>query len=314
MAFDERNQVVANVQSLDQLQRELYAWCWVDFAQPTEDECKQLESYFHFHPLAIEDCYHRIQRPKLDHYDDVHFFVFQTIKPPTLEAQEINLFLTDNVIVSFHHQPSIEIDEAWRKVSEQHRLRAQGKIYAFYVIIDKIVDQFFPSVYQLEEQLHDIEDRGIEVSMDKLIDEIFDIRTKLLKIRKTIVPMRELLYRIMYSEKIPGLLDHQVYFRDVHNHLNKLSQIIDTNRELTADLRDSYVSINSYRMNNIMKTLTVITTIFMPLTFIAGIYGMNFVHMPELQQKYGYFIVLFMMVIIAIGMFQWFRIKKWFNS
>ncbi|MGO4277019.1 CorA family divalent cation transporter, partial [Paenibacillus sp. TAF58] len=130
-----------------------------------------------------------------------------------------------------------------------------------------------PSIYQIEDQLDDIENNFDAESIEVLMKHIFGIRAKLLKLRRTIVPMRDLLYRVINTDRIEHLREQLVFFTDIHDHLLKLSEMIDSNRDLTADLRDSYISLNSNRMNTIMKTLTVITTIFMPLTFIAGLYG-----------------------------------------
>lgn len=288
-------------------------WYWVDFNAPGEQEAKLLEEHFHFHPLAVEDCFHLLQRPKLDHYEDVHFFVMHAINSKTLAAEEVDLFLGKNYIVTFHFNPSREIEDAWSRISKQNPSIEKGHLYASYLVMDKLVDQYFPSVYQIEEELNDIENNVNTESIQAVMNDIFEIRSKLLKLRRTIVPMRDLLYRIINSERIEGLKGLLFYFTDVHDHLLKLSEIIDSNRDITADMRDSYISLNSNRMNTIMKTLTVITTIFMPLTFIAGIYGMNFNNMPELKWHWGYFTVLTVMFGIGFGMFMWFRKKGWFK-
>jgi magnesium transporter len=122
-----------------------------------------------------------------------------------------------------------------------------------------------------------------------------------------------LLYRMINSDKIPGVKEQNIYYTDIYDHLLKLTEMIESNREMTADLRDSYNSLRSNRMNSIMKTLTVITTIFMPLTFIAGVYGMNFVNMPELQWAGGYYLIIGVMVVLGLGMYLWFRRKGWFD-
>jgi magnesium transporter len=122
-----------------------------------------------------------------------------------------------------------------------------------------------------------------------------------------------LLYRMINSDKIPGVKEQNIYYTDIYDHLLKLTEMIESNREMTADLRDSYNSLRSNRMNSIMKTLTVITTIFMPLTFIAGVYGMNFVNMPELHWAGGYYLIIGVMVTLGLGMYLWFRRKGWFD-
>ncbi|MBW7458147.1 magnesium/cobalt transporter CorA [Paenibacillus sepulcri] len=312
MAVNDEHEIL-HQPSLDDLNHADIRWYWVDFNAPSEEEAQLLQQHFHFHPLAIEDCHHWLQRPKLDHYDDIHFFVLHAMNPDTLAAEEIDMFWGSNFIVTFHSRPLKEMDEVWQRMAEHQRLREKGNVYLAYFIIDKLVDEYFPSLYRIEDQLNEIEIRGKNVPLHMLMNEIFEIRAKLLKIRKTIVPMTELLYRVINSERIEGLKERIVYFTDIYDHLLKLSETIEANRELTADIRDSYVSINSYRMNTIMKTLTVITTIFMPLTFIAGVYGMNFQRMPELAWHWGYYMVLLIMLAIGVGMYLWFRYKRWFD-
>ena len=137
--------------------------------------------------------------------------------------------------------------------------------------------------------------------MNDLLFELFEIRSMLLKLRHTVDPMRDLLYRMLNSSRLIGFADRKAYFSDIYDHLLKLSDIVTANREVTADIRDSYLSLNSHLTNNVMKFLTIMTSIFAPLTFIAGVYGMNFEHMPELTWKYGYFLALGIMAIIAFS-------------
>ncbi|SDO42131.1 magnesium transporter [Paenibacillus sp. yr247] len=288
-------------------------WYWVDFHNPSEEEALHLKEHFRFHPLAIEDCFYLLQRPKMDHYENVHFFVMHAMNAKTLAAEEVDMFLGSNFIVTFHLHDSREIEDAWCRLSEQENLRSEGHIYAAYLVLDNLVDQYFPSVYQIEDQLDEIENNVHSESIEVLMNDIFEIRSRLLKLRRTIVPMRDLLYRVINTERLDQLREHLVFFTDIHDHLLKLSEMIESNRDMTADMRDSYISLNSNRMNTIMKTLTVITTIFMPLTFIAGIYGMNFSYMPELEWHWGYFAILLIMIGIGFGMFAWFWKKGWFK-
>lgn len=298
---------------LNRLSDDNIKWYWVDFNIPTEEEAKLLDSYFRFHPLAVEDCFHLLQRPKLDHYEKEHFFVMHAINGKTLGAEEIDMFLGRHFIVTFHLQHSREIEDAWSKIVNQKKGVDKGHLFAAYLVMDKLVDQYFPCVYQIEEELHDIENKVTSKSIQVLMDDIFEIRSKLLKLRRTIIPMRDLLYRVINSDRIEGMDQLLVYFTDIHDHLLKLAETIDSNREITADLRDNYLSINSNRMNTIMKTLTVMTAIFIPLTFIASIYGMNFEHIPELSWKWGYFAVLGVMLVVGTALMLWFRRKGWFR-
>ncbi|MEV5024629.1 magnesium/cobalt transporter CorA [Paenibacillus sp. LPE1-1-1.1] len=299
--------------TMDDLKSTELEWYWVDFNNPKENECRLLDSFFHFHPLAIEDCYHLLQRPKIDHYDDVHFFVLHEVERKTLTVNEINMFIGPNYIVTFHYEPSPEIEEARIKLMGSKKIGEKGQLYVAYLVMDKLVDQYFPAVHELEDQLLDMEIGSDEGQSQTLMTDIYNIRSRLLRLRKTIIPMRDLLYRLTNSDRIDGMGDYLAFYHDIYDHLLKLSEMMDTSREMTADLRDNYISVNSHRMNAIMKTLTVITTIFMPLTFLAGIYGMNFSNMPELEWSGGYFTVITVMFAIGIGMYAWFRRKGWFK-
>ena len=312
MAMDRTNKLRKDL-SLDQLQGLNPLWYWVDIDRPDPDEMRVLEEVFHFHPLAVEDCLHLLQRPKIDHYDDVHFFVLHALTPETLQVDEVNLFLGPHYAVTFHFKESIEVNEAWHAMSPSTKHHGQGHLMAAYSVLDRLVDRYFPAVYGLEDQLLD-EDLGSGRYLKQAgMDDIFEIRAKLLKLRKTVFPMRDLLYRLTSIETIPGTKEFRAFFLDIYDHLLKQTETIDSCREMTADMRDSYMSYNSNRMNGIMKTLTVFTTIFMPLTFIVGVYGMNFVNMPELHWKFGYFGVLIGMALIAAVMFGWFKRKGWFD-
>jgi magnesium transporter len=289
-------------------------WFWVDFDCPTDAEIKLLDSYFLFHPLAIEDCLDFLQRPKVDHYEETHLFVVHSLHPETLVAEEIDFFLGPRGIVTFHLAPSQEIEEVRRRM--QDPLIRKGKDHNFiaYLLMDKLVDNYFPTLFFIEDQLNELEAQGENnAGIQKQTEQVYDIRADLLRLRRTVFPMRDLLYRMINSDKIPGVKEQNIYYTDIYDHLLKLTEMIESNREMTADLRDSYNSLRSNRMNSIMKTLTVITTIFMPLTFIAGVYGMNFVNMPELQWAGGYYLIIGVMVVLGLGMYLWFRRKGWFD-
>lgn len=300
---------------LEELKMEEYEWVWVDFNQPTPEESKMLETYFHFHPLAVEDCLHTLQRPKLDYYDDLQFLVLHALDPDSLQAVEIDFFLSPSLFVSFHMKPLREVEEAWERVAEMVKrrgIKADGSTFSAYTVMDKLVDQYFPSLFVIEDELAEIESKGGDESVEDLMQQVFAIRSKLLKLRRTVVPMRDLLYRVVNSQHVQKH-GHHAYFSDIYDHLLKLTDMIEADREMTSDLRDSYISLNSNRMNNIMKTLTVITTIFMPLTLIAGIYGMNFDVMPELHWRFGYGMVLLFMFLLGAGMVLWFVRRGWFK-
>jgi len=296
---------------LEEIHTQEFQWFWVDFDRPTNEEKLLLTLFFRFHPLAVEDCLNRLQRPKLDYYDDFSFFVLHSICPDDMEAEELDLFLGKNFVVTFHIQHLREMEDARARILRNPEKFEYGPKLVAYQIIDQVVDEYFPILHKIEDQLNDIEENLSPTTVHLSMDYVFDVRSDLLRLRKTIYPMRDLLYRILNSERI-GLNAHEkVYFGDIYDHLLRLSEMVDSNRELTADIRDSQLSINSNQMNRIMMILTIISSIFIPLTFIAGVYGMNFDIMPELHWKYGYFIVLVVMLIIFIAMLLWFRHKGW---
>lgn len=313
MAMTDEQELVEDI-SLQSLMDQPIKWFWVDFDCPTDEEIQLLDRYFQFHPLAIEDCMHLLQRPKVDHYDETHFFVIHALHPETLKAEEVDIFLGPRGIVTFHLTISQEIDEAWRRMKDPIINKGKDHNYVAYLVMDKLVDNYFPTLYRIEDQLNELEAEGeTNGDIQVMTEHVYDIRADLLRLRRTVIPMRDLLYRLISSDKIPGVKEQHVYFTDIHDHLLKLTEMIESNREMTADLRDSYNSLRSNRMNAIMKTLTVITTIFMPLTFIAGVYGMNFVNMPELESSVGYFVVIGVMLVLGVGMFLWFKRKGWFD-
>jgi magnesium Mg(2+) and cobalt Co(2+) transport protein (corA) len=300
--------------SLTDLLKDNIMWYWMDFNIPSQEEVGLLDNYFHFHHLAVEDCVFSLNGPKLDYYNDYNFFILNALNQDTLNPVEVSLFVGDNYIVSYHSTELNEVDEAWERAKTNEKDWNKGPTYIAHQILDKIVDQFFPAIYKVEDKLSIIESNITKKSNHHLIDEVFDIRADLLKLRKIINSMRDLLYRILNSERLQGFHEHKLYFADIHDHLVKLSGMVESSREMTSDMRDSYLSINSTRMNRNMMVLTVITTIFIPLTFIVGVYGMNFQYMPELSWKYGYFAVIIAMASIAVVMFLWFKRKGWFDA
>ena len=306
-AITQDNQLIKDVK-LEELRSDRFKFYWVDFEEPTEEETKLLSEFFHFHPLAIEDCLHFIQRPNMNYYDGVLFFVLHSLSK-TIRCEEIDVFVGENYVVSFHKEKEEAIDVVKQKLSASNEMEMAGPLSILHSIIDELVDCYFPILHQIEDKLNEYEEK--EASSKKIIEEVYEIRRDLIRLRKTIIPMRDLLYRMINSKRIQDTKQIHHYFSDIYDHLMKLTDMVASNQDVTSDMRENYMSVQSNRMNSIMMTLTVITTIFMPLTFIVGVYGMNFDHMPELHWKYGYFITLGVMVIIVIVMIFWFYKKGW---
>ncbi|NGP44624.1 magnesium/cobalt transporter CorA [Bacillaceae bacterium SIJ1] len=312
MAMTKKRQMLTDVE-IERLLADDIEWYWVDMEAPGTDEAALMAGVFKFHSLAIEDCFNDLQRPKLDAYDDYNFFVLHALNKKTKAAEEVDVFVGKHFVVTVHAHPSPVLDRLWDQVKGGGSLKGGGSAMLFYRIVDQLVDAYFPILYWMEDRLDQIEDSVNDMSYGSLIDEVFDIRNQLLHLRRTIVPMRDLLYRMLHLERLSHVHLHKAYFRDIHDHLLKLTELLDASREMTSDMRDSYQTISSNRMNQIMMTLTIVSTIFIPLTFIAGVYGMNFANMPELQTNYGYFVTLAVMVVIVLVMLWRFKKKGWFD-
>ncbi|WP_312099163.1 magnesium/cobalt transporter CorA [Niallia sp.] len=311
LAITKNNQLIPDL-SIEEILDGDYKWFWVDFDQPTDKEIEKLRHPFAFHPLSIEDCLHNLQRPKIDYFETYTFFVTHCLNPKTVKKDELNIFLGENFIATFHLHASVEVN-AVKKLLTNEDIGTWTQYTVLYQLLDHLVDNYFPIVYEIEDSLAEIDENPTNKTMEVLLDELFSTRHHLLSLRQSVVPMKDLVYKMINNEKLAALLMKREYYSDIYDHLLKISELIESNRELTTDIRDSYLSYNSHHSNRIMQILTVITTIFMPLSFLAGLYGMNFVNMPELQWKYGYFILLFLMASIGIGMFILFRRKGWFK-
>ncbi|WP_191560176.1 magnesium/cobalt transporter CorA [Metabacillus idriensis] len=289
-----------------------YKMVWLDIYPEKDEEGRVLKDLFNFHHLAIEDCFHFLQRPKLDYYEGYHFFVLHSINKETMEPEELDVFLSEKYIVTFHLNQSEETDLLYEKMKQTKYMKSLTPNFVFYELLDKLVDFYFPCITEMEETLNSLESG--EFRIKQIMKQVFETRSGLLKLKRTIYPMRDLLYRLLNSERVNIPKSERTYFMDVYDHLLKLSELISANMDFTAEIRENYISVNSYRANNVMMTLTVITTIFMPLTFIAGVYGMNFDNMPELRWEFGYFYVLGGMGFLSLMMFLWFKRKGWFDK
>ncbi len=287
-------------------------WIWVDLNEPTKEESEILVDYFDFHPLSVEDATQVQQRPKFKQYDDYQFIVFHALDLKTLESEEVDIFIGDDFIVTFHRERYEEIDTIKRKLFNETIEINEPKDILLH-ILDDIVDNYFPFIYDIEDKVFNFEDRhNLDITTKTLIDDTFDLRQELLIIKRTVQPMKDLVYR-MREGKVLHLNEQQfLYITHINDHLMKQMEMVDSSREMTSDIRDNYISLNSFKMNNIMKILTIYSVVFMPLTLIAGIYGMNFTNMPELEWHDGYYIVLVIMAVIAIIVLIVFKKKRWF--
>ncbi len=289
---------------------------WVDLEAPTPEEAGILSEVFRFHPLSIDDCLHGLQRAKLDEYPGYLFLVLHVVEALILEGKatavhEFDTFLGPTYLVTFHWQRLEFVEEIYREYAETKELTEKGTGFLLYQILRRLVDTYFPLLDQLEECLAAAE-KGVFLSPDqKWLAEAFNLRGVMLRIRRTLSPQREALNALIHRPRPYLKEEDHIYLMDVYDHLLRLFELVDNYHDLLAATLEVYLTSISNRMNEIMKILTIITTIMMPLSVIAGIYGMNFHYMPELRSPYGYPAVLGVMLLISAGMLVFFRRKRW---
>lgn len=306
-----KNKVIERNISIAEAKSSKYLWYWVDMNEPTQEEIQLLSTEFNFHPLAIEDCLEYVQRPKLDYYEGYHFLILHELNKLDLDETELDIFVSDHYVITFHTHRSPTIQQVLENIQSDRRA-SKSPLHLTHRIIDELVDSYFPLIYRLEDELSDLEIDPLRKQVSNAVERLYDIKSDLSKLRRTILPTRDLLYRILNSNRFKDISEHRIYFEDIHDHLMKLSDMIESNRDLASDIRETYFSLSSEKMNNIMKTLTIISSFFLPLTFIVGLYGMNFHYMPELAWKYGYLFILIFMGIVTILMYIFFKRKGWF--
>lgn len=310
-----------DLQSVDQLKPLLQHWpiTWVDVTGLGSAEViQELRHLFDLHPLAIEDVVNVHQRAKIEQYSDHVFIVARMCNPEDdVHTEQISLFLKDGVLVTFQERPG----DCWNPVRERLR-QARGRIrsskvdYLCYALIDSIVDSYFPIVDKLSDRLDDLDEEVTKRVHNSQMHRVHDLRAELLALRRAIRPHREMINELTREECSMISGETRLFFRDCYDHVIQVIDLVDTYRELTADVRDFYMSSVSNRMNEIMKVLTIIATIFMPLSFIAGVYGMNFDtespwNMPELKWHYGYPLVWVIMLLTVVGFLAFFKRKGW---
>jgi magnesium transporter len=265
--------------------------------------------------LMLEDIVNTEHRPKFEIQDGLLFLTLKAFTHDShngVKIEQVSFVLGKRFLVTFQ-----ESDHPWfdavrsRFDNPAGKIRQTGPDFLLYSLIDVIVDQYYAIAEAIGDQLEDLEDRIFENPSQELIEQNRLIRKEILSIRKVLIPALEAINKLNRFK--PDLIDDEIlrYYDDVDDHLVQILDYMDTYRELSAELKENYMSNISFRMNQVMKLLTIITTIFIPLTFIAGIYGMNFDNMPELGWKYGYFGVLGLMFLIIIAMLIYFRKKKW---
>ncbi|MGD8353007.1 MAG: magnesium/cobalt transporter CorA [Pseudomonadota bacterium] len=285
------------------------------------DTLTELASIFNIHKLALEDVVNVHQRAKVEDYDNHLFIVARMLnfQGDSLDTEQISLFVGEGFLVTFQERVGDCLDPVRERIRKKSgRIRTAGADYLAYAMLDAVVDAWFPVLERFGERLEDLESVILEKPGSETVSRIHKIKRELLEVRRTIWPMRETVNSLFREDMI--VPETQLYLRDCYDHVIQVLDIVESYRDMASGLMEFYLSSVSNRMNEIMKVLTIIATIFIPLTFIAGIYGMNFDtevspwNMPELQWKFGYPAFWVVTVIIGIAMVLFFKKLGWLGT
>ena len=297
---------------------------WVDFeGNPPEKDEPLLREIFHFHPLAIDDALEESHVPKVDDWGDYLYVVLHAVafKPGDeqgIDTQELDVFLGMNYIVTHHDEHIPAVERVHENVQRDERHLKEQADHLLYRLTDEVVASYMPVVDQIDEAVDDAEDQIFARPSSRTLEQIFMLKRAILHLRRIIDPQREVLNKLARDDYRVIDVRDRVYFRDVYDHLVRLHDIVESIRDLVGGALDTYLSVINNRMNDIMKTLTIITTLFMPLSFVTGFFGMNFfAPVARLENWTNYpmfYVTLALMLAIPAGMYLWMRSRGWMYS
>jgi magnesium transporter len=286
---------------------------WVRCLTPTEPDLLWLQDTFGFHPLTIEDCRQRNQRPKFEPYEGYAFIVLFTLSfaADRLETTEIHCFLTPHCLITVEEHDSPPLAAVWQRMHQAPDLMQRGADFVFYTVADAVVDTFFELVDSFEDSIDEIEERIFAPRPESVQPLIFRRRNTLIAIRRALGPMRDV-FNALLNRQLPLIHEaHLFYFRDLYDHTVRIYELLEMERERLSNALEVHLSHISNTLNQVMKRLTAIATIFMPLTFLSGLFGMNFEHLP-FQSLWAMSMALISMVIIPAAMMLWMWRARWF--
>lgn len=277
---------------------------------------EEIGKHFNLHPLILEDIVDTDQRPKIKDFRDYIFIILKMLycdkKSNAIQVEQVSLILGKNYVISFQEREGDVFNAIRERIRNNiGRIRKLGADYLVYSLIDAIVDNYFTIIEKLDEEIESLEDKVVIQPNPSNVQAIHKLKMDLIFLRKSVWPLREVISFLEKDESPLVLESTNIYLRDVYGHTIQVMDTIETLRDIISGILDIYLSSINTRMNEIMKMLTIIATIFIPLTFITGIYGMNFQYMPEIKWFWGYPAVLLGMLIIGIVMVIYFKRKKW---
>ncbi|MDN5361254.1 magnesium/cobalt transporter CorA [Moorella sp. Hama-1] len=293
--------------------RHVEGYVWLDLNRPTPEELELLTSLWHFHPLAVDDCRHPHYRPGMAQYEDYAFLTLRCVQSHQRSLTgALNVFLGPGFIVTVHHEELEFVNQLWQQYRQDPQLFQKGADFVLYSLLEPLTETFFTFFDRTEGKIEYLEEEVFRRPTRQILNQVFTMRRQAIKLRKILGAQRDIINLLAYPEFKLVKEENRVFFLDIYNEMLRLIDQVETFHDLASSTVEIYLSLTSNRLNEIMKVLTVITTIMMPLTLIAGIYGMNFHYMPELEWRYGYFVVLGVMALLAGVMLFFFRRKGWF--
>ena len=290
-------------------------WINIDGVHDSEVIAK-IGGHFGLHPLILEDIMTTAQRPKMEDMGEYIFIVLRMLsfegKKKAVLSEQVSIVLGSNFVISFQESVGDVFDQVRERIrTGKGRLRKMGTDFLAYALVDSVVDNYFVVLEKLGENVEFIEEELVRDPGRRTLQEIHVLKREMIYLRKSVWPLREVISRLERAESALIKESTGIFLRDVYDHTIQVVDTVETYRDMLSGMLDMYLSSVSNRMNEVMKVLTIIATIFIPLTFIAGVYGMNFRYMPELEWRPGYFAILGLMLAIAILMAIFFRKKKW---
>lgn len=298
---------------LSDVRPNMVKWINVDGIHKTEI-VEQLGKAYDIHPLTLEDIVHVDQRPKFEDYDHYVVAMMKMIQYTTeVESEQLAIILLENTVISFQEPQSGDAFDIIRNRLRQNkgRVRRLDADYLAYALMDAVVDLYFTTIERIGDKIEDIEEAIISDSNGKSLKELYHLKREMIYLRKQVWPMRDMINNMVRSETNLINPTSDIYLRDLSDHVTRIIDTVETYRDLLSGIMDIYLSTNANKMNEVMKVLTIMSSIFIPVTFIAGVYGMNFDNMPELKTQNGYFITCGVMLAMIVGLLIYFRRKKW---
>jgi magnesium transporter len=308
-------------EDLLEIKRDSGGLLWVDLDGEPIENCEQvLLGIFGFHPLAVDDALHQTHIPKVDDWGDYLFLVFYNLQYLTsdelsIQTQELDIFLGKHYLVTYHNQPVPTIERI-RDTCQRDKLSlSKGTAYLLYQLLDDMIAHYMDVVEEVNQEIDLIEDQVFTNPKPATLDRIFTLKRTLLHLRRLLVPQREVLYKLSRIDFQVFDVELGIFFRDVYDHAARLEAIIESLRDLAGSALEMYLLIINNRMNEVMKTLTIITTLFMPLAFITGFFGMNFFQatlpLEAWTGKFAFVITTGLIILVPVGMYLWMRKRAW---